>query len=58
MKPRSFIEYLKRLWPRLVQAKINTVRAGQHRRGRSWVPVYRQRASADAIQRVTLYRYQ
>jgi hypothetical protein len=24
----------------------------------SWVPVYRQRASADAIQRVTLYRYQ
>jgi hypothetical protein len=23
----------------------------------SWVPVYRQRASADAIQRVTLYRY-
>jgi hypothetical protein len=34
MKPRSFIEYLKRLWP------------------------YRQRASADAIQRVMLYRYQ
>jgi hypothetical protein len=24
----------------------------------SWVPVYRQRASPDAIQRVTLYRYQ
>jgi hypothetical protein len=23
----------------------------------SWVPVYRQRSSADAIQRVTLYRY-